>query len=66
MLNLIEFDEGGIAIVCDHWLTPRKKKVLWPPVKDQRIYDKLVKERAEPNEEWKIFKITRHFYETGM
>lgn len=46
MFNLIEFeDNGGLAVVCDHWLTPRKKEVFWPPVKEQRLYNKIVKEK---------------------
>lgn len=70
MYVLVEFEEaegGGVAIIDKRWLTPRKKEVFWPPVKEQKQFDKILKCKEYANmETWKIYKILRCFYETGM
>lgn len=58
-------DSGSLAIVHPLWLTPRKQEVLWPPVKTQHNYDKLLKKGEIPNENWETYKIKRVLFTTG-
>lgn len=66
---LVEFDEndgGGVAILHDSWLTPRKKEAFWPPFKEQYQFDKALKNGASVDTEtWKLYKINRIFYACG-
>lgn len=63
---VIEFVEGGLAVVPSVWLTPRKKEVYWPPVKDTILYKKLVKRQEEVDENsWKLYSVQKVFCETG-
>lgn len=63
---LVEFEDGGVAVVAKSWLTPRKKEVFWPPVKQQTHYDRYVKDLIEADtDHWKLHGIKRVFYETG-
>ncbi|CAH1102781.1 unnamed protein product [Psylliodes chrysocephalus] len=67
MYCLIEFKEkdgGGLAVVSDTWLTPRKKQVYWPPYKDNGQFRKALTKGEEVNSEtWKLYDIHRTFYE---
>lgn len=71
MYSVIEFDEskegnGGLAIINTQWLTPRKHEVLWPPIKDQKQFNKLLSSNAEADAtKWKLYSIRRCFYATG-
>lgn len=56
---------GGVAQINSSWLTPRKKEVLWPPIKQQHLFDKVVKSGEVPSESWETFGVSRVFYETG-
>lgn len=57
---------GGVALVCSHWLTPRKKECFWPPVKTNLHYDKCLTKCATPNENyWKLYSVSRCFFETS-
>lgn len=65
---VVEFSEesgGGVAIVNSCWLTPRKKEAFWPPIKQQNVFDKALKNGDAPQESWETVKIQRVFYETG-
>lgn len=69
MFVLIEFKEvdgGGVAVVSEAWLTPRKREVFWPPVKDQKQFNKLLNTKDLDISKWKLFQIERCLYETGM
>lgn len=70
MYTIVEFKEsdgGGIAIVNNSWLTPRKRRVFWPPTKEQKHFDKLVQSSEEIDEKiWKLYHIERCHYETGI
>lgn len=65
---VIEFEEGGLAVVQSHWVTPRKKEVYWPPVKNRSTFAKLLQadEPADINDSWKLYPIQKIFYETGI
>lgn len=69
MFVVVEFEEncgGGLAIVCSNWLTPRKKEVFWPPYKENAQYLRALKKHEDFNvETWKIFNVSRIFYESG-
>lgn len=68
MFVVVEFAEssgGGLAIVHSHWLTPRKKEVFWPPYKENAQYVRAVKRGEESTESWKLYNISRIFYESG-
>jgi len=58
-------DDGSLAIVHSQWLTPRKQEVLWPPVKTQDNFNKLLKKRETPTEKWQIYKIKKVLFTTG-
>lgn len=64
---LVEFDDGGgVAVVRKTWLTPRKREVFWPPMKDQRTFDKtLINTEHADIEKWKLYPVVRCLYETG-
>lgn len=64
---LIEFEDGGgVAIIRKTWLTPRKKEVFWPPLKDQKTFDKILENTKYPDtEKWKLYPILKCLYETG-
>lgn len=70
MFAIVEFidqEGGGLSIVSKEWVTPRKKEVFWPPVKDQQTFNKLLKrpDQCVNADTWKLYKIKRLFYETG-
>lgn len=45
---VIEFsDGGGVAVVRNIWLTPRKKEVFWPPIKNQRTFENFRKNNMQ-------------------
>lgn len=64
---LIEFEDGGgVAVVRKTWITPRKKEVFWPPLKDQKTFDKILETTKYPDtEKWKVYSILKCLYETG-
>lgn len=63
---VVEFEEGGLAVVPSFWLTPRKKEVYWPPVKDTNLYKKMVKRQEQVDgNTWKLYSIQKVFCETG-
>lgn len=66
---IVQFDDsqgGGLAVVRDQWITPRKCEVFWPPYKKQSEYNKALKTAENIIEEtWKVFKIARCFYSCG-
>ncbi|KAJ8934549.1 hypothetical protein NQ318_004979 [Aromia moschata] len=63
---LIEFsasEGGGISIVHNEWMSPRKTEVYWPPYKEQSQFNRALKRGEKVNTEtWKLFKIARCFY----
>lgn len=61
-----KFDNGGLAVVCQTWLTPRKNESFWPPHKNRDAYFRALREKLNPEEDsWKLFPVERLFYETG-
>ncbi|KAK4886522.1 hypothetical protein RN001_002793 [Aquatica leii] len=56
--------DGGLAVVHEKWLTPRKTEVYWPPCKKQHDYDKLLKCGDEPKDHWQLFSISKLYFES--
>ncbi|KAK4878757.1 hypothetical protein RN001_011263 [Aquatica leii] len=56
--------DGGLAVVHEKWLTPRKTEVYWPPCKQQHDYDKLLKCGDEPKHHWQLFSISKLYFES--
>lgn len=65
MYSVIEFEDGGIAVVRSEWLTPRKKEVYWPPDKELIKFDRILVKGTEITDNWKTYNILRTFYGTG-
>lgn len=69
MYSVVEFSEshgGGMGIVRDQWLTPRKQECFWPPFKIAAKYNKCLLNPEPPNENWPLYTIKRTFYSTGQ
>lgn len=70
MFAIVEFavKQGGyLSVVNSNWLTPRKKEVFWPPYKNNQQFVKALKNSENIiTETWKLYKIRKIFYETGM
>ncbi|XP_054723471.1 uncharacterized protein LOC129233476 [Uloborus diversus] len=65
MYHVVEFDgDGGVGIVREEWLTPRKKETFWPPFKISSQYNKCLVDGTKPENTWVLCKITRKFYVT--
>lgn len=64
-IEFCEADGGGIALIHEKWLTPRKREVWWPPVKQQDQFSKALKKGESPASNWKIFSVSRTFFEEG-
>lgn len=60
-----EPDDKSIALVSNSWITPRKKEVYWPPCKYKHQFDRKLCDHLEPDETWKLYKISRCFFEDG-
>ena len=61
MYQVIEFEEkdgGGVGVVHSSWVTPRKKEVFWPPLKDSLAFSRVLK-RGEKFDEntWTLYAI---------
>lgn len=68
MYYVVEFDDetgGGIGLIREEWLTPRKKETFWPPSKLSTQYNKSLIDGHVPDEKWKLCPIRRIFYSTG-
>lgn len=68
MFAVVEFseDEGGLAVVKSSWLTPRKRNVFWPLIKDTKQFNKILLSREDTSKEsWLLYGIARIFYESG-
>lgn len=64
----IEFCEttgGGVALVHETWLTPRKKEVFWPNYKQQSQFNRAVTCGQAPEDNWKLYAVKRCFFESG-
>lgn len=67
MFHVVEFDgEGGVGLVRDEWLTPRKKESFWPPYKLSMQYNKCLREGQTPDDTWTLCAVKRIFYSTGQ
>ncbi|KAL1488600.1 hypothetical protein ABEB36_014404 [Hypothenemus hampei] len=67
MYNVIEFTKncgGGLGVINETWLTPRRKQCFWPPFKNQKMFNKCLANKDEPEENWQIYDIERHYYQT--
>lgn len=58
-------DDNSLAIIHSQWLTPRKGEVLWPPVKTQDNFNKLLRKGEHSTEKWNIYKIRKILFITG-
>lgn len=70
MFSVIQFDEsdgGSVSIVHSKWLTPRRREVHWPPIKDGKAYNRLLTQNVDnsPDDNWKLYGVKRIFAETG-
>ncbi|KAL1509930.1 hypothetical protein ABEB36_004594 [Hypothenemus hampei] len=68
MYSVIEFNQncgGGLGVINESWLTPRKKQTFWPPLKNQKLFNKCLANKAEADENWPIYDIERHYYRTS-
>lgn len=69
MYIVVEFGEkdgGGLAVVQKEWLTPRKKEVFWPPVKETKQFNKILQQSNNPDlNNWSIYSVSKIYYETG-
>ncbi|CAH1111589.1 unnamed protein product [Psylliodes chrysocephalus] len=67
MYLVIQFSDecgGGLALIHRKWLTPRKRRVYWPPYKELNTFNKSLKNGEEVNESWSLYGVKRIFYET--
>ncbi|KAK5639478.1 hypothetical protein RI129_011970 [Pyrocoelia pectoralis] len=65
----IEFDDadgGGIAVISEKWITPKKKEVFWPPYKTQKAFNTALEKRDSPESNWSIYSIKRRFFESDI
>lgn len=68
MYSVIQFNEsdgGSVSIVRNKWLTPRRREVYWPPIKEGKAFDRQLALDNSPDEKWKLYGIQRIFVETG-
>lgn len=68
MYHVVEFGSksgGGLGLVRDEWLTPRKKECFWPPFKLSHQFNKALSEGHAPEDNWTLYEIEREFYKTG-
>lgn len=65
MFVLLQFAENGdstVGVVHSSWLTPKKKKVYWPPVRNQADFDKAILKGIPPTlNNWGLYKVERIF-----
>lgn len=68
MFHIVEFSQnsgGGLGIVRQEWLTPRKKESFWPPFKVPEKYNKCLASGQCPGDDWNLYEVARLFYSTG-
>lgn len=69
MFKVVEFEDsgdgGGLSVIREEWLTPRKKECLWPPFKVASKYNKCLATNTVPSDDWTIYPIKRILYETS-
>jgi len=64
---VVDFDEGP-QIIPSNWLSSDKKTALWPEwanVIDQVRFDRNVKRRPDPEEEWSRERVLRVRFHGG-
>ncbi|XP_074033129.1 uncharacterized protein isoform X2 [Leptinotarsa decemlineata] len=61
MYQVVEFDDGSLAIILDKWYTPEKQNMYWPPLQE---YCRAVRNLSGVSSDWDKFSIERKFYET--
>ncbi|KAK4875530.1 hypothetical protein RN001_011952 [Aquatica leii] len=62
----IEFDNadgGGIAVIWEKWITP-KKEGIWPPYKTQKAFNTALEKRDSPESNWLVYRMKRRFFES--
>lgn len=40
---IVEWQDSRVSVINAAWLTPFKKEAYWPPCKDQKLFQKLLK-----------------------
>lgn len=63
-IEFLEADGGGVALIHEKWLTPRKKEVWWPPVKQRDHFSKALK-KVNPLLKTGRYSVARTFFEEG-
>lgn len=69
MYHVVEFSSksgGGLGLVREEWLTPRKKECFWPPHKLSFQFNKALCEGQAPEANWPMCESEREFYCTGL
>lgn len=63
MYQLVEFEDGDIAVMPDTWEFGDGSKIYWPPYKNPGRLNKAVKNRELPDlETWTLSKVERVLY----
>lgn len=65
MVQLDELAGSTLAVIHQSWLTPLKKEVLWPPIKERKAFRKALTDGLSADNNWRSFGIERVFYATG-
>lgn len=65
MYNVVEFQDNGLGIVRQEWMTPRKKECFWPPYKVASQFNKCLMTQLIADETWPVYAIKRVMFETG-
>lgn len=69
MYCVVQFDKRGgegLAVVHGNWLTPLKKEVFWPPIKDSKVYRKALLDSEEVHPDtWALYGIQKVFFQTS-
>ncbi|KAK4880406.1 hypothetical protein RN001_008552 [Aquatica leii] len=62
----VEFHDdegGGLALINEKWLTPRKNQTWWPPHKHSDKLNKSLRKGDTPQTDtWKLYKLKRSFF----
>ncbi|CAG9771183.1 unnamed protein product [Ceutorhynchus assimilis] len=68
MYCVVQLDETGgegLAVVHTSWLTPLKKEVFWPPIKDSKLYRKALVESEPVESDWTLYGVKKIYFQTG-
>lgn len=63
--TIVEFQDNSIEIINTAWLTPRKHRTFWPPTKDQKNFQKILRNPDPDVTNWHMYEIVRTLYESS-